>query len=83
MSAPRIGDLDKTVVEQLTIALLKDIRSHYLRRPASRDRVYEVLKALAIATAATLHECVPGVTRDWFDAALDDKLSDLARARRW
>lgn len=79
MNMPAPGELDKVATEQLAIAIMKVIRSHYLRRPLTRLTIFEVLNALAVAVAATLIESNPSKTRDWFEASVDVNLADFAR----
>lgn len=57
---------------ELHDSILIEIRSYYLGRPASRDRVFEVLNALAAATATVIKGTGNDqAARDFFGAALD------------
>jgi hypothetical protein len=47
--------MDQERVKALATEILGDIRDHYLRGPAGRDRVYEALNALAFTAATILH----------------------------
>jgi hypothetical protein len=75
-SAP--ASLDAAAVERLTIALLKDVKSHYARRPTSRATAQEVLNAAAIVVAtiiAAARECDDeDGAREFFELALEQQL---------
>jgi len=47
--------LDRDRVERLTGALLEVLKAYYEAGPIHRDRVFEVLNALAVTTGITLH----------------------------
>lgn len=50
------GDgVDQERAQQLAKKIMEQVRDHYQVGPLSRARVYEVLNALAMATAITVH----------------------------
>lgn len=76
--------LDQKRIEDLSVALLEDIRANYRLGPVSRDRVYEALNALAFATATVLQGAQStGVDVDelcnFWQRALRMQLADLKR----
>lgn len=70
--------LDAGAVEQLTTALLKCVRDHYMRRPISRATAQEVLNATAIVVATVFtaaRECGDeDGAREFFELALEQQL---------
>lgn len=77
----RAEGLDNAVVQRLVAEIGVPIRDHYLARETARDRVFEVLNALAAVTATV----IAGTGNDpaaagFFTAALADNLADLAPA---
>lgn len=50
------GDgLDREKAQQLAKKIMEQVRDHYQRGPLGRARVLEVLNALAMVTAITVH----------------------------
>jgi len=68
MSEP---SLDQERIEELAKQVLILIRENYQRGPISRDRVYEVLNALAFCTAVTVRGTDPDEALNWFSDALN------------
>jgi hypothetical protein len=73
MNTSRPSTLDCAPIEALAVEFLKSIKAHYLRRPTSRDSVFEVLNALA-AAAAEVIDGTEGEGREFFDKALAQAL---------
>lgn len=79
-----LNELDQKRIEDLSVALLREIRANYRLGPVSRDRVYEALNALAFATATVLQGArstnldVDELYNFW-QRALQMQLADLER----
>ena len=73
-------DLDHSRVEEITRALMEQIRSHYLRYPTSRDRVLEILNALAVCVGLAIQgaDGINGEAHEFFIVALEMQLEDLS-----
>jgi hypothetical protein len=76
---PQSDELDAVATRQLTLELLGDVFSYYKRMETHRTRVFEVLNALAFATALTLDatDNMRDEVRAWFDDCLDQQLTDI------
>jgi hypothetical protein len=66
---------------RLARMILLPIRENYLRGPASRDRAYEALNALA-ATAGTVLAGCDETAETWFQTALAQQIDRIRRARQ-
>ena len=73
-------ELDRAQVEELTRALMEQIRSYYLSNPLSRERVLEVLNALAVCTGLVIQgaDGINGEAHKFFANALEMQLEDLS-----
>jgi len=69
-----VNGLDRDRVESLFCQIAVVIRENYLRGPASRDRVYESLNALAAAAAQIIKGCDDAEAYEWFERALTQQL---------
>lgn len=76
-------DLDPDRVEAMVAVIVQAAHHNYAQGPISRDRVYEALNAIAIATAITLHGVGDRDARReanaWFQKALTSNIADLMR----
>jgi hypothetical protein len=76
-------DLDSDRVKALAKVMMEAVLDNYQRGPASRDRVFEALNALAVCAALV----VAGAgdrgrrwdMRAFLDKALDQNITDLVR----
>lgn len=80
MGAPAADDIvaapvDEARVRLLTDAIFAGIARPYQEAPTSRDRVYELLNALAVVSAAIIRETGDAETRTFFEAALKLQLA--------
>lgn len=71
--------LDRARVEDLAARLLAELRVEMTKFPVSRDNVFVVLNALAVAAASVL-AATDRDGRRFFEAALADNLALLLRS---
>jgi hypothetical protein len=73
-------ELDRSQVEELTRALMEQIRNYYLSRPLSRERVFEVMNALAVCVGLVIQgsDGINGEAHRFFTNTLEMQLADLA-----
>jgi hypothetical protein len=72
--------LDRPAVERLATDLLAQVRDHYRRRPTSRETVFEILNALAIATGIALEGSGGDeIAHDFFLRALDQQMKGYSK----
>ena len=76
-------ELDEIAAQQLTLALMNDVRAYYKRMPTHRARVFEVLNALAFVVAKTLEatDADADEVRRWFADCLDKQEADIVAAQ--
>jgi hypothetical protein len=79
--AAELPPFDRTRIGGLARDIMLPVRDNFLRGPASRDRVYEALNALACVAGAVLAGCGEEGARheawEWFQLALEQQLADL------
>jgi hypothetical protein len=68
--------LDDDRVEFLAKRFMGIVRSHYLQGPTSRDRVLEVLNALAVTVAFVLAGS-GGDAQEFFNDALENQSEEI------
>jgi hypothetical protein len=69
-------ELEREAIGQLTTRFMTAVREHYLRHEPDRQRVFEVLNALASTTAAVLNGADDDA-KQWFFKAVDEEQADL------
>jgi hypothetical protein len=76
--------IDAETVERLTRGFARVIKQHYLAGPSSRDRVYEILNALAAMTSLVVigAGAEANQAREWFLLALRQHLAEIAPGDR-
>jgi hypothetical protein len=67
-------ELDRDRIERLMGQILLPIRENYIKGPIHKDRVYEALNALAVATAVTLAGTGDEEAYTFFTKALNNHL---------
>jgi hypothetical protein len=75
-------DLDHAYVADLSMRILLLIGEHMASGEPSRKKVFEVLNAMAVATATILASTEGDIddARSWFDGAIDLTVVDLRNA---
>jgi hypothetical protein len=70
-------------VRELTDPMFKIIRDHYLGGPTSRERVLEVLNALAICSAYVIAGAEDDKAQEFFNEALEKQIDLILREQEW
>jgi hypothetical protein len=70
--------MDQKRIENLTVAMLLEIKSNYEVGPISPDRVFEALNALAASAALIIHGCDDPRAREFFEKALEQSLQEVS-----
>ncbi len=71
--------MDRARTEALGLAIMIPVRDNFQRGPASRDRAYEALNALAVGAAYVIAGAGDNADEAlaWFQLALSQQLLDL------
>jgi hypothetical protein len=76
---PQLGVLGSGRIEALVYPIMELVRANFRQGPASRERVFESLNALAIAAGVILQACDDPEAVTFFSNALNANIGDC----RW
>lgn len=73
-------NVDRVVVEQVTIQFMHIIRTHLRKGEPDRRKVFELLNALAITVAAVIND--NDGAQEWFNGALEEQIDEFLKTQK-